>query len=334
MSTELSPQRIFSIAFAYAPTLVLDAALDLQLFNHLAGGPQTLANLVAETCASERGLRAILNALVGYELLQKTPAGEYALTPESEAFLVQGKPSYFGGLIRHGAQQILPKWQQMRQVVRTGKPDFQVNQQQEGAEFFEQFVEDIFPMSYPAAQALAAAWNVSGVTQDSKVLDIAAGSGVWGVALAQASSHISVTAVDWPNVLKVTRRVAERFGFGDRLNTIEGDILKVDFGTGYQFATLGHILHSEGEARGRELLKKVYDALAPGGRIAIAEFVTNADRTGPAPALTFAVNMLVCTEEGNTFSFEEMTAWLEDLGFHDIQQVPVPGPSPLLVATK
>jgi len=334
MSNPVTPERIFAIAFGYAPTLVVDAAVDLKIFNYLNAGPKDLDALVNETGASARGLRAILNALVGYELLQKTADGQYALTPESEAFLVEGKPSYFGGIIRHGAQQILPKWQQLREVVRTGKPAMAVNDQGDGVAFFEKFVEDIFPNSYPAAQALAAAWNVSALTEKSAVLDIAAGSGVWGVALAQASPNITVTAVDWPDVLNVTRRVSERFGLADRLTTIPGNILGVDFGTGYRFDTLGHILHSEGEANSRKMLKRVYDALAPGGEIAIAEMVPNDERTGPAHALTFAVNMLVCTEDGDTFSFEQMSAWLKEVGFTDIRIVPVPGPSPLLLATK
>lgn len=166
------------------------------------------------------------------------------------------------------------------------------------------------------------------------VLDLAAGSGVWGIALAQSAPHVRVRAVDWPQVLPVTRRTAERFGVGDRISFSEGDLQEADFGSGNHVATLGHILHSEGEQRSRALLKKTFRALAPGGTIAIAEFLVNADRTGPLSGLIFAVNMVVNTETGNTYSFEEIREWLTEAGFVDARQLPAPGPSPLILANK
>ncbi len=110
--------------------------------------------------------------------------------------------------------------------------------------------------------------------------------------------------------------------------------MSAGFGTGHNVATLGHILHSEGEERSRKLLAKVHQALAPGGTIAIAEFLVDQDRRGPVSGLFFAVNMLVNTDEGNTYSFEEISGWLHDAGFRDARTLPVPGPSPLILATK
>ena len=143
-----------------------------------------------------------------------------------------------------------------------------------------------------------------------RVLDLAAGSGVGSIALAEKSPQVCVAVVDWPAVIPVCRKVTARRGVGDRYEYRPGDLLEVDFGAGYQAATLGHILHSEGEKRSRALLKKVFAALAPGGVAAIAEMVPNDDRTGPAMPLIFAVNMLVHTDEGDTFTFGEMSAWL------------------------
>ena len=173
-------------------------------------------------------------------------------------------------------------WRELTYVVRTGAPAEAVNRRAGGAEFFENFVEDLFPMSYPVGDRR---WrrpsNVANATGPVKALDLAAGSGVWGIALAQKSAHVSVTAVDWPNVLGVTRKIAEREGVADRFSYIGGDLAEADFGGGYDIATLGHILHSEGEERSRALLQKTARALAPGGTIAIAEFLVNEDRTGP-----------------------------------------------------
>jgi hypothetical protein len=115
---------------------------------------------------------------------------------------------------------------------------------------------------------------------------------------------------------------------------IPGDLLKVRFGKNHQVATLGHILHSEGRARSRKLLKKTFDALAPGGTIAIMEFLVDHDRADPLVSLLFAVNMLVNTKEGDTFSFEEISGWLREAGFKKSRLLKVPAVSPLVLATK
>jgi ubiquinone/menaquinone biosynthesis C-methylase UbiE len=167
-----------------------------------------------------------------------------------------------------------------------------------------------------------------------RVLDLAAGSGVWGIAMAQESEKASVTAIDWPEVIPITRKTISRFGLAERYSFVAGDLLQADFGTGHNVATLGHILHSEGRERSRELLKKTFKALASGGTIAVAEFLVNADRTGPLNGLFFAVNMLVNTDSGDTYSFEEISSWLKDAGFVNARTLDAPGPSPLILATK
>jgi O-methyltransferase len=143
-----------------------------------------------------------------------------------------------------------------------------------------------------------------------------------------------VTAVDWSGMIPTTKRITQKFGVADRFKFIEGDLLEADFGSAYDVATLGHILHSEGEARSRQLLKKTLGALKSGGTIAIGEWLVNDERTEPLPSLMFAVNMLVNTEEGDTFSFNEIKSWLEEAGFKDARTLEVPGPSPLVLATK
>jgi O-methyltransferase involved in polyketide biosynthesis len=145
---------------------------------------------------------------------------------------------------------------------------------------------------------------------------------------------VNISAVDWPEVLKVTKRVAKRWGMEKRLKAIPGDLSEADFGSEHQVATLGHILHSEGPKRSQQLLRKVFKSLAPGGTIVIAEFMPNDQRTGPPTALIFAVNMLVNTTDGGTFTFAEMSKWLKDAGFRNPRQLDVGGVSPLILATK
>ena len=329
----LSPDRIMQFAWGYAPTLIIEAAVRHGVFEFLERGPRPLGQLVAETGTSVRGLTAILNALVGLKLLARVEGG-YALTPESAAFLVSSKPDYRGQFFQHHTEQLLPQWQHLAEVVRTGKPVVRTDRQREGGEYFARFVESLFPGNYPAARALGEHLGLAKATAPVSVLDIGAGSGVWGIALAKQSSHVRIRAVDWPRVLEVTRRVASRHGVADRLTTGAGDLFEADFGQGHQVAVLGHILHSEGPDRCRRLLQKTYAALAPGGTLAIHEFVPDDDRSGPPQPLIFAVNMLVNTEAGSTYTFAEMGTWLREAGYRNPRLLEVPAPSPLVLADK
>lgn len=330
----ITPERIMQFAWGYAPPLILEAAVRHRIFDVLDKGPRTVEQLQAETGVSLRGLRAVLNTLVGVELLRREEQGQYALTPESSMYLVRGKPDYRGEMLLHTSSQLLPKWMQLNEIVRTGKPAISVNREDEGAAFFQQFVEGLFPFNYATAQALAGVLGIAEATKPVRILDLAAGSGVWGIVLAQNSPQVRVTAVDWPSVLAVTRRVAQREGVAERFQFVGGDLHEADFGTGHDIAIFGHILHSEGATRSRRLLQKTFAALAPGGTAVIAEWLVNDDRTGPPPALIFGVNMLVNTDEGDVFSFAEIGRWLEEAGFRNVRTVECPGPSPLIVAAK
>jgi ubiquinone/menaquinone biosynthesis C-methylase UbiE len=330
---KLTPDRIMQFAWGYAPTLAIEAAVKHGIFDLLDKGPQTAAQIAGKTGTSERGVSAIVDLLVSIHLLQRK-GKRVALTPESATFLVSTKPSFFGALFRHISDQLLPNWLQLTEVVRTGKPAKKANTHDEGAEFFAKFVESLFPLSFPAATALGKHLGIAKSRGPVSVLDIGAGSGVWGIGLGKQSPHVRIHAVDWPQVLEVTRRVASKHGLADRLTTGAGDFFEADFGKGHHLATIGHILHSEGRDRSRRLLKKVFDALAPGGTVAVQEFIPDDDRSGPPSALIFAVNMLVNTEAGDTFTFEEMSRWMREAGFRKARLLKVPSVSPLVLADK
>jgi 2-polyprenyl-3-methyl-5-hydroxy-6-metoxy-1,4-benzoquinol methylase len=321
------------MVWGFAPAFIVDAAVNCGVFDHLAERSRTAQELASESGASVRGLTAILNALVGLDFL--TRKGErYALTPESSSFLVSTKPGYHGLFVHHATQQMLPHWLRLTEAVQSGRPVFAVNQRQRGQDFFAKFVEGLFPLGYKAAQVLGAHLGVPKTRKPVSVLDLGAGSGVWGIALAQQSPLVQVRAVDWPGVLEVTKSIAKRHGIADRLQTAAGDLLQADFGTGHDLAIIGHILHSEGRERSRQLLRKTLAALEPGGTLAIAEFVPNDERTGPPLPLMFAVNMLIHTEAGDTFTFKEMAGWLREAGFINVRRLEAPAPSPLILANR
>ena len=331
---QVTPQRIMQFYFGYAPTLAIDAAIKTRIFDVLDTGPKTLAQLSQATETSERGLRSIVNLLVSAGFLSRDSDGRLSMTPDTAAFLVSGKPTYLGGVFKHSVERILPKWLDLDKVVRAGKPSRAINQENEGAQFFEEFVEDLFPLNYAAAQTVARELKLAKATDSVRVLDLAAGSGVWGIAAAQASPHVRVTAVDWSDVIPVTQRIVKRFRLEDRYNFIKGDLRETYFGRDFDLALLGHILHCEGEARSGELLRKTFDSLKPGGSIVIAEWLVNDDRSGPLPMLIFGTNMLVNTDEGDVFSLEEITNWLRAAGFENVRTIDAPAVSPLIIASK
>ena len=331
---QVTPERLMELSFAYAPPLIISAGVSNHVFDSLQDGPKTPEQVAEKTRASARALRILMNALAGLNLLKKDRQGKFSLTPESAAFLLSNNPGTHAGFFGTIAPQIISRWLRLSDIVREGRPTVAVNQETEGTEFFSQLVENIIPLSYPPAQKLADHLKVAKTKNEIRVLDLAAGSGIWGIAFAQKSPRVRVTAVDWAGMIPTTKRITQQFGVGDRFNYVEGDILEANFSSGYDIATLGHILHSEGEERSRELLKKTFRALISGGTIAIAEWLVNEDRTKPLPSLMFAVQMLVNTEKGDTFSFNEIKNWLEEAGFKKVRKVEAPGPSPLILATK
>jgi SAM-dependent methyltransferase len=329
----ISPDRIMQFAWAFAPALTIEVATRNRVFEFLDTESHTAEEVAEYAKGSTRGWRAVLNCLVGVGLLAKE-SFRYSTTPESSMYLIATKPSYMGGFFKHISKQLIPNWLNLEEIVRTGKPTGRVNDQAGGEEFFAEFVNDLFPISYPAANALGEHLNLRETTSEVRVLDVAAGSGVWGIALAHQSEHVKVTAVDWPLVLEVTRQMSARFGLTSRFDFLAGDLLEVEFPDSCDVATLGHILHSEGERRSQALLKKVSNALKPGGTIAIAEFTPNSDRTGPPQSLIFAINMLVNTDEGDTYPFEQVVSWLEEAGFVNARELPSAGPAPLILANR
>src|ERR1700720_1917884 len=261
---KVTPERLMQFGFAYAPPLIIGAATANKVFDTLASGAKNVEEVSRKTGASVRGLRAIMNALVGLELLKKS-GDKYALTPESDAFLVSNKPGTLAGFFSMNRVRLMQQWLKLDEIVRTGQPAEARNEEHPGTEFFSELVENIIPMSYGSANALGDHLKLAKAKQPTRVLDLASGSGIWGIVFAQKSPRVKVPAVDWAGMIPTTKRITQKFGVGARFKFIEGDLLEADFGKDCDVATLGHILHSEGEGRSRQLVKKTFRALKSGG---------------------------------------------------------------------
>jgi ubiquinone/menaquinone biosynthesis C-methylase UbiE len=331
--SKVTPQQIMDLLWSARSAMALITGIDLEVFTHIANGKRTASEVAKSASADRRGIQYLLDALVGLGYLNKN-GDEFGLEPISAAFLIKGKEPYMG-VFAEETKMNLEHWGRLTEVVKTGKPISAVNTDKEGREFFPKLVSAIFPLSFAGANAVAVSLTDQQQSSIKNILDVAAGSGAWSLAFARMIPDAKVTVVDYPEVTPITREFAKRFEAGDRYSYIEGNLREVDFGKQkYDLVILGHIIHSEGEEWGQKLIEKSSNALKDGGMILIADMIPNDERTGPVMPLVFGLNMLLHTESGGVYTMKEYNAWLKDAGFKKIWMVDIPGPSPVILATK
>src|SRR5438067_11254482 len=169
---QVTPERLMELSFAYAPPLIISAAVSNKVFDSLEDGAKTSDQVAKQTGGSPRALRILMNALIGLELLKKDRNEKYSLTPESAAFLLNSKPGTHAGFFGTIAPQLISRWLSLSDIVREGRPAVAVNQETEGTEFFSQLVENIIPMSYPPAQKLGDHLKLAKAKNGIRVLDL------------------------------------------------------------------------------------------------------------------------------------------------------------------
>ncbi len=306
-----NPMVIFGALSAYQITMSMKAALELDLFTHIADGAVTAAEIARKCNAAERGVRILCDFLTIHGFLTKTDF-HYALTRDAAVFLNRHSPAYMGAAAkfllhpRHFAH-----FQDVAAAVRKGGalddgnmgPDDPV--WVEFAESMGQMVGGISKLVGPI---------VSKVTQPRKVLDIAAGHGLFGIEIALLNPQAEVVGTDWGNVLQVATRNAAHAGVASRYHTIPGSAFDVDFGSGYDLVLLPNFLHHFDPPTNVTLLKKVHAAMKPGGLVATVEEVPNDDRISP-PIATFSMMMLCSTPAGDAYTFRELNAMFHEAGF-------------------
>lgn len=329
---ELSPQALLDMHWSFVPARVLAAGVQLGVFSEIAAGHRTAETLARACGASERGMRMLLDALAALGLLKKK-AGLFELAPLAARYLVRQEPDYIGQMLE--GDFIWQAWSELAQAVRSGRPHRAVERQQNAEAFFPLLIRLLHALNREPARRMAGVLGAGSARRGMRVLDVGCGSAVWSIAIAEADAEAWVTASDFPGVLEQTRGYLERHKVAERYRLLPGDFRQVDFGVQcYDLAILGNIVHSEGEQLARELFRRLYGALAPLGRLAIIDMIPNDDRAGPAYPLFFALNMLVNTEAGGTFTLAEYRQWLSGAGFSRVETAEVGIHSPGIVATK
>lgn len=320
----LNPGLIFEMVQAQQRTAALKAAIDLDVFRAVGEGPGDAASIARHAKASERGIRILCDFLVINGVLEKTD-GHYKHTPTSAAFLDPRSPACMASVAQFLSHPALREpLDQLSEVVRAGRTSLpgQGTVEPENP-VWVQFAEQMAPMMGPMAGPLGEV-VLNGHNGPIKVLDIAAGHGLFGIEIAKQNPEAQVTGLDWAPVLRVALKNAEKAGVQDRYNMLPGSAFEVDFGGPYDAVLLTNFLHHFDQPTCVGLLKKVHRSLKPGGRAATLEFVPNPDRVSPPMPAAFAMTMLTTTASGDAYTLSELTAMYDEAGFHGMTGHPIP----------
>jgi ubiquinone/menaquinone biosynthesis C-methylase UbiE len=330
-----SPALFFDTMNAYQRTAALKGAIQLEVFTAIGEGNNT-AKSIAEHCqTSERGMRILCDYLVIIGFLTKEDA-TYALTADTAMFLDRRSPAYIGTAERFlGSPVLVDAYRDMAAIVRKGGEVFSPHGTMEpGHPVWVEFARSMAPMMAMPAEAIA---KLVGAPKGDtwKVLDIAAGHGLFGIAIARQNPNARIVAVDWAHVLEVAREHAVSAGVASRYQALPGSAFEVEFGDGYDVVLLTNFLHHFDPPTCETLLRKVSVALKPGGRAVTFEFVPNEDRVSPPTAAAFSMVMLGTTESGDAYTFSEFDRMFRNSGFahSEVHQLP-PSPGQVIISQK
>ena len=330
-----NPGLVFETLNAHQRSAALRAAIELDLFRAIGEGPGDAASLAKQCSASERGIRILCDYLTIIGILSKEDS-HYRHTPTSAAFLDPHSPSCIATTARFlGNPTMREPYDHLAEIVRKGTTVLpgQGSVEPENPIWVE-FAHSMAPMMAPLAGPLGTV-AMGGNNGPAKVLDIAAGHGLFGIEVAKQNPQAEIVAVDWPAVLEVAHANAQKAGVADRWTKLPGSAFEVDYGGPYDAVLLTNFLHHFDPPTNIGLLKKVHAALKPGGRAATLEFVPNDDRVTPPIPAAFSIIMLVGTQSGDAYTFRELESMYHGAGFSKVTSHPIPqSPHTVVVGVK
>jgi 2-polyprenyl-3-methyl-5-hydroxy-6-metoxy-1,4-benzoquinol methylase len=330
-----TPEHIFNTLNAYQQTLALRAAIELDVFTAIADGATDVVSIAKKTGAAERGIQTLCNFLTILGFLTKEN-GRYALTQESNIFLNKRSPAYMGGITGFlASNHLMNKFSSLTEAVKKGGSAAGHGDNQEpNDEMWVTFARSMAPLTRPAAEFIA---QLTGMPQGKacRILDIAAGHGMYGITMAKHNPNAQVTAVDWPNVLEVAKENAKTAGVADRFKMQPGSAFDTDLGSGYDYVLLTNIFHHFDHATCEKLMKRMHAALKPGGQAITLEFVPNEDRISPRTPAMFSLVMLGSTDSGDAYTLKEYEKMFGNAGFSKTTMQQIPDmPQQVLVSEK
>lgn len=329
-----SPALVFDTLNAYTRTAALRGAIELDVFTAIGEGNTTVDAIAKRIQASQKGTRVLCDflAIIGFLTKQN---GHYALTADSALFLDRRSPAYLGTVTRFlGIPQLTANFDDLAGVVRKGGTLSEEGTLEVENPIWVEFAHSMAPLMRMSSE-LIAKMVATKVTGDCKVLDIAAGHGLFGIAIAKEVPSAHIVGLDWAPVLAVAEENAGKAGVSSRYSKLPGSAFEATFGSRYNIVLLTNFLHHFDVPTNEALLRKVHSALAPGGFAVTLEFIPNEDRVTPPLHASFAMMMLGSTPHGDAYTFSEYDRMFRNAGFSRSEMHELaPSPERIIVSYK
>ncbi len=322
------PDELDALLRGFQPARALLSALELDLFSAVGDGADA-GEIASKIGADPRATELLSNALVALGLLEKSD-GRFRNGDWARTWLAAGAPHDARSALRHSSH-LWPLWSDLTETVRRGTSSCPDPEGDPGEAWTESFIAAMHRNASARAMPVAGAIDLSGVR---RLLDLGGGSGAYSQAFARASAVVAPTVFDFPRVTPLARRYADAAGLSERISTVDGDFRRDDLGADWDLVFVSAVCHMLSPEENRALFGKIRASLAPGGRVAIQDFVLDDDKTSPAHGALFSLNMLVATRSGSSWSGREYHDWLAAAGFAAPRTIALPGPTKLIVAAR
>jgi 3-hydroxy-5-methyl-1-naphthoate 3-O-methyltransferase len=324
-----SPAELLEIINGFRLSRILLTAHELKVFDHLSGKSFTSTDLASLINSDARATDRLMNVLVSLGLLIKNH-GLFTNSSFAEKFLVSSSSAFLGGL-GHTAD-LWRKWSTLTHVIRKGSAlDLEDNFNQRGSDWIESFIAAMHARGVAQGRELASMLDLSNTKRS---LDVGGGSGAFTFGFIEKNPDIQGVVFDLPNVVPVTQKYIDKANLVSSVVTASGDYLIDDLGSGFDLVLMSAIIHINNPEENRQLIKKGADALLPGGQLVIMDHLMSEDRTEPLQGAVFAINMLVGTKHGDTYTRDEIGGWMTAAGLHGIKILEVPSGTQYIIGLK
>lgn len=312
--------HIFQLSISYWQSCVLHAALRLDLFRKLGSSAMKVEEVAHILKADVRGISLLLNALAALDFVKKE--GElFSLTIKSQKYLDDLSPQTMIHIVKHTVD-LYQNWGQLSQAVLTGKPV--VDRDDRESEQVENFLWGMHDLARSAAPILAEILDLSSFRY---LLDLGGGPATYAIEFCRKNPKLEATIFDLPDTEPIAQENIRRNDLGHRIQFVGGDFLKEIIPERYDCVFVSQIVHGYGPDVNLSLLKKVYEVMYAGGQIVIQDFILDESKTRPKFAAIFALNMLLHTEGGRSYTAKEIENWLTEAGFKDVEKIKVDLPN-------
>ncbi len=323
-----SSDDIRRVAVAFQASRIFLTAFELKLFSIIDQHMMSSTDISEKTSTDQRAVDRLMNALCGMGLLKKVK-GKFYNSDAASKYLVEGKPDFMGNL--YHTNHLWNTWSCLTESVREGSSYKGDQNKSEKTEWVEAFIGAMHHRGVKQGKILAMMIDLSGV---KKMLDVGGGSAAFSLELVKRNPLVNAVVFDLPHVIPLTKKYVNEEGLHEKFSFLEGNYLSDEFGSGYDLILLSAIVHINSYEENKSLIKKCAEALNENGRIIINDFIMSSDRIKPAHGAIFALNMLVGTEKGDTYTEEEMKEWFQAAGINKIERKNTSYGSDLMVGTK